>query len=108
MAWSKDVWCVLTVIKFVDKLEHFVVLSIHRDKADALELIGRSSRIERYPTISRLMKYTRYIRDLKEGDVLCCYKIDMIVNYLERESNCDDARNEVRETGQPDLLSRGD
>lgn len=95
MAWSKDVWCVLTVIKFADEFAPFVVLSIHRNKAEAQELVSRLSDVERWPTITRLMKYTRYIRDLKEGDVLCCYKIDMIVNYFERERNCDDIRKEA-------------
>lgn len=95
MAWSKDAWCVLTVIRFADEFEPFVVLSIHRDKAAAKELVGRLSRIERWPTIIRLMKYTRYIRDLKEGDVLCCYRVNMIVNYFEREENCDAVREEV-------------
>lgn len=95
MAWSKDVWCVLTVIKFADEFAPFVVLSIHRDKAEAQELVSRLSNDERWPTITRLMKYTRYIRDLKEGDVLCCYKIDMIINYFERDRNCDAVRKEV-------------
>lgn len=85
MAWSKDVWCVLTAIKFADEFTPFVVLSIHRDKAEAQELVSRLSKNERWPTNTRLMKYTRYIRDLKAGDVLCCHKIDTIVNYFEKE-----------------------
>lgn len=85
MAWSKDVWCVLTAIKFADEFKPFVVLSIHRNKAEAQELVSRLSENERWPTTTQLMKYTRYIRDLKEGDVLCCHKIDMIINYFERE-----------------------
>ena len=44
---------------------------------------------------TRLMKYTRYIRDLREGDVLCCHKIDMILNYFERELDSDAIREEV-------------
>lgn len=95
MAWSKDVWCVLTVIQFADEFAPFVVLSIHRNKAEAQELVSRLSDNERWPTTTRLMKYTRYIRDLKEGDVLCCYKIDLIINYFEREQNRDDIRKEV-------------
>lgn len=95
MAWSKDVWCVLTVIKLTDEYAPFVVLSIHRNKAEAQELVCHLSRIERWPTITRMMKYTRYIRDLKEGDVLCCYKIDIIMNYFEREQNRDAVRKEV-------------
>ena len=87
MAWSKDVWCVLTAIKFADEFAPFVVLSIHRDKAEAQELINRLTDNERWSTTTRLMKYTRYIRDLKQGDVLCCRKIDMIVNYFERGQN---------------------
>ena len=95
MAWSKDVWCVLSVIKFADEYAPFVVLSIHRNKADAQELVNRLTDSERWPTTTRLMKYTRYIRDLKRGDVLCCHKIDMILNYFEREQNCDVIRKEV-------------
>lgn len=95
MAWSKDVWCVLTAIKFADEFEPFVVLSMHRDKAEAQELVSQLSDNERWPTTTRLMKYTRYIRDLKEGDVLCCHKIDVIINYFERERNCDAIRKEV-------------
>lgn len=95
MAWSKDVWCVLSVIKLAEGSAPLVVLSIHRNKAEAQELVDRLSNDERWPTTTRLMKYTRYIRDLKEGDVLCCRKIDMIVNYFEREQNCDVIREEV-------------
>lgn len=95
MAWSKDVWCVLSVIKLAEGSAPLVVLSIHRNKAEARELVDRLSNDERWPTTTRLMKYTRYIRDLKEGDVLCCRKIDMIVNYFEREQNCDAIREEV-------------
>lgn len=95
MAWSKDVWCVLSVIKLAEGSAPLVVLSIHRNKAEAQELVDRLSNDERWPTTARLMKYTRYIRDLKEGDVLCCRKIDMIVNYFEREQNCDAIREEV-------------
>ena len=95
MAWSKNVWCVLTAIKFADDFAPFVVLSIHRDKAEAQELISRLSDDERWPTTTRLMKYTRYIRDLNRGDVLCCHKIDMIINYFEREQNCDAVRKEI-------------
>lgn len=97
MAWSKDVWCVLTAIKFSDEFAPFVVLSIHRSKAEAQEFVNHSTDSERWSTTTRLMKYTRYIRDLKEGDVLCCYKIDMIINYFEREQNCDAIRKEIRE-----------
>lgn len=95
MAWSKDVWCVLTAIKFTAEFAPFVVLSIHRNKAEAQELVDRLTDNERWPTTTRLMKYTRYIRDLKEGDVLCCRKIDTIINYFEREQNCDDIRKKV-------------
>ena len=95
MAWSKDVWCVLSVIKFADKCTPFVILSIHPDKAEAQRLADRLSDNKRWPTTARLMKYTRYIRDLKRGDVLCCHRIDMILNYFEREQNCDDVRKEI-------------
>ena len=95
MAWSKDVWCVLSAIKLAEESAPLVVLSIHRNKAEAQELVDRLSNDERWPTFTRLMKYTRYIRDLKEGGVLCCYKIDMIINYFEREQNCDVVRKEI-------------
>ena len=95
MAWSKDVWCVLSVIKLAEKSEPLVVLSIHRNKAEAKELVSRLTDNQRWSTTARLMKYTRYIRDLKEGDVLCCHEIDMIINYFEREKNCDAVRKEV-------------
>ena len=95
MAWSKDVWCVLSVIKFSSEFSPFVVLSIHRNKAEAQELVSRLTDNNRWTTTARLMKYTRYIRDLKVGSVLCCRKIDMIVNYFEREQNCDAIRKEV-------------
>ena len=95
MAWSKDTWCVLTVIKFADEFAPFVVLSIHRDKAEAQELVSRLTEDKRWPTTTRLMKYTRYIRDIKRSDVLCCHKIDMIINYFEREQNCNDIRKEA-------------
>ena len=92
MAWSKDVWCVLTAIKFSDGCTPFVVLSIHPNKAEAQRLADRLTDNERWPTTARLMKYTRYIRDLKEGDVLCCHRINMILNYFERSSD----RNDIR------------
>ena len=92
MAWSKDVWCVLSVIKFTDECTPFVVLSIHRNKDEAQRLADGLADNKRWPTTTRLMKYTRYIRDLKRGDVLCCHKIDIILNYFEREQNCDAIR----------------
>lgn len=85
MAWSKDAWCVLTVIKFTEEFAPCVVLSIHRTKKDAEELANAMSQEDHWPTTTRLMKYTRYIRGLKEGDILCCHKIDIILNYLERD-----------------------
>ena len=93
MAWSKDAWCVLSVIKFNDIFAPCVVLSIHRTKAEALGLASENSQDKRWPTTTRLMKYTRNIRDLKEGDVLCCHKIDVILNYLEMDHNA--ARKEI-------------
>lgn len=95
MAWSKDVWCVLSVIKLAEGLAPLVVLSIHRNKAKAQELVNRLTDNERWPTTTRLMKYTRYIRDLKRGDVLCCHKIDTIINYFEMEQNCNAVGKEV-------------
>ena len=95
MAWSKDVWCVLSVIKLAEGLAPLVVLSIHRNKAEAQELVSRLTDNKRWPTTTRLMKYTRYIRDLKRGDVLCCHEIDMILNYFERSESSDDIRKEI-------------
>ena len=95
MAWSKDVWCVLSAIKLAEASAPLVVLSIHRNKAEAQELVSRLTDNKRWPTTTRLMKYTRYIRDIKRGDVLCCHKIDVIVNYFEREQNRDAVRKEV-------------
>ena len=95
MAWSKDVWCVLSVIRLAEGSAPLVVLSIHRNKAEAQELVSRLTDNKRWPTTARLMKYTRYIRDLKRGDVLCCHKIDMILNYFERSESSDDIRKEV-------------
>lgn len=95
MAWSKDVWCVLSIIEVAEESAPLVVLSIHRNKAEAQELVDSLSDNKRWPTTARLMKYTRYIRDLREGDVLCCHEIDTIINYFEREKNCDVSRKEV-------------
>lgn len=95
MAWSKDVWCVLSIIKFEEQFEPYVVLSIHPSKAEAQSLVLRLSEDERWLTTARLMKYTRYIRDLKEGDVLCCHKINTILNYYERERNSDVVRKVI-------------
>lgn len=95
MAWYKDVWCVLSVIHFEEQLKPYVVLSIHPNKAEAQSLVLRFSEDERWLTTTRLLKYTRYIRDLREGDVLCCHKIDMILNYFERELDSDAIREEV-------------
>lgn len=97
MAWSKDVWCVLSIIKFDEQFEPYVVLSIHPSKAEAQSLVLRLSEDERWLTTARLMKYTRYIRDLKEGEVLCCHKINMILNYYEKERNSDVVREVIRE-----------
>lgn len=83
MAWSKDVWCVLSVIKFEEQSEPYVVLSIHPTKAEAQSLVLRLSADERWLTTTRLMKYNRNISDLKEGDILCGYKISMVLNYYE-------------------------
>lgn len=93
MDLSKDAWCVLTVIKFTEVFTPCVVLSIHRTKKDAEELANAMSKDDYWPTTTRLMKYTRRIRGLKEGDVLCCHKIDVILNYLERDR--DAVRKEV-------------
>lgn len=93
MAWSKDVWCVVSAIKFNEGFQPVGVLSIHRTKQEAENLAGNLTKNDRWPTTARLMKYTRYIRDLKRGDVVCCHKIDIVLNYLERD---DDAiRKEV-------------
>ena len=93
MAWSKDVWCVMSAIKVDDVFWPVGVLSIHRTKQEAETLMLNLTKNDRWPTTARLMKYTRYIRDLKKGDVLCCHKIDVILNYLERD--LDAVRKEV-------------
>lgn len=95
MAWYKDVWCLLTVVELPDDVKPLVVLSIHRTKGEARTLSSRLVRNGRWPATTRLMKYTRYIRDLRVGDVLCCHKIDMILNYFERELDSDAIREEV-------------
>lgn len=84
MAWSKDVWCVVSSIKFDEGFRPVGVLSIHRTKQEAEALVSNLTKNDRWPTTARLMKYTRYIRDLKKGDVVCCQKIDIVLNYLER------------------------
>lgn len=95
MAWSKDVWCLLTVVELHNAAKPLVVLSIHRTKVEARTLSSRLVRNGRWPATTRLMKYTRHIRDLREGDVLHCRKIDIILNYFERELDCDAIREEV-------------
>lgn len=97
MAWSKDVWCVLSVIEFVEQFKPYVVLSIHPNKTEAQSLVLRLSEDDRWLTTVRLMKYNRNIRDLKEGDILCGYKLDVILNYYEREFNSDVVREVIRE-----------
>lgn len=108
MAWSKDVWCVLSAIKFTERFDPCVVLSVHEDKEYAQSLVERLSADERWPTTARLIKYDRNIRDLKEGDILCGYKIDVIMNYYERDRNSDVVRKVIREAHSPDIFSRGD
>lgn len=93
MAWSKDVWCVVSAIKFNEGFRPVGVLSIHRTKQEAETLASNLTKNDRWPTTARLMKYTRYIRDLKKGDVVCCHKIDIVLNYLERNPNA--VREEV-------------
>ncbi len=97
MAWYKDVWCVLSVIKFEEPFEPYVVLSIHPSKAEAQSLVLRLSENERWLTTVRLIKYNRHIRDLKEGDIICGYKLDVVLNYYERERNSDVVREVIRE-----------
>lgn len=92
MARSKDMWCVLSVIKFTEYFEPCVVLSIHQDKECAQSLVDEMSADERWPTTARLIKYNRNIRGLREGDILCGYKIDTILNYHERGCNSDAVR----------------
>lgn len=105
MAWPKDAWCVLTAIKVDDGLP-IGVLSIHRTKAEAQTLASNLVKNDRWPTTTRLMKYTRYIRDLRRGDVLCCHRIDAIVNYLERDH--DAVRKEIREADQSHIYYQRD
>lgn len=87
MAWSKDVWCVMSAIKFDEGFRPVGVLSIHRTKQEAAALANNLTKNDRWPTTARLVKYTRYIRDLKRGDVVCCHKIDIVLNYLERDQD---------------------
>ena len=87
MAWSKDVWCVVSSIKFDEGFRPVGVLSIHRTKQEAGTLVSNLTKNDRWPTTARLMKYTRYIRDLKKGDVVCCQKIDIVLNYLKRDQD---------------------
>lgn len=87
MAWSKDVWCVVSSIKFDEGFRPVGVLSIHRTKQEAEALVSNLTKNDRWPTTARLMRYTRYIRDLKKGDVVCCQKIDTVLNYLERDQD---------------------
>lgn len=87
MAWSKDVWCVVSAIEFNEGFRPVGVLSIHRTKQEAEALVSNLTKNDRWPTTARLMKYTRYIRDLKKGDVVCCQKIDIVLNYLERDQD---------------------
>lgn len=98
MAWSKDVWCVLSVIKFDEQFEPYVVLSIHPNKAEAQSLVLRLSEDERWSTTVRLIKYDRNISDLKEGDILCGHKLSVIINYYEMDRNSDAVREVIRET----------
>lgn len=95
MAWYKDVWCVLSVIKFTEYFEPCVVLSIHQDKACAQQLVDELSVDERWPTTARLIKYDRNISGLKEGDILCGHKIDVIMNLCERVGDNDDVRKVI-------------
>ena len=97
MAWSKDVWCVLSVIKFTEMFKPCVVLSIHQNVDEARRLVACQSLDKRWPTTARLIKYDRNIRDLKEGDILCGYAIDVILNYYERDRNSDVVRKVIRE-----------
>lgn len=97
MASYKDVWCVLSVIKFTEYFAPCVVLSVHQDKEHAQQLVDELSLDERWPTTARLIKYDRNIRGLKEGDILCGHKIDVIVNYYERDHNNDAVRKVIRE-----------
>ena len=83
----------MSAIKFNEGFPPVGVLSIHQTKLDAEALVSNLTKNDRWPTTARLMKYTRYIRDLKKGDVVCCHKIDIVLNYLER--NRDAIREEV-------------
>ena len=95
MASYKDVWCVLSAIKFTEYFDSCVVLSVHQDKEHAQQLVDELSLDERWPTTARLIKYDRNIRGLKEGDILCGHKIDVIVNYYERDRNNDVVRKGI-------------
>ena len=77
----------MSAIKFNEGFRPVGVLSIHQTKQDAEALVSNLTKNDRWPTTARLMKYTRYIRDLKKGDVVCCQKIDIVLNYLERDQD---------------------
>lgn len=77
----------MSAIKFNEGFRPVGVLSIHRTKREAEALVSNLTTNDRWPTTARLMKYTRYIRDLKKGDVVCCQKIDIVLNYLERDQD---------------------
>ena len=77
----------MSAIKFNEGFRPVGVLSIHRTKREAEALVSNLTTNDRWPTTARLMKYTRDIRDLKKGDVVCCQKIDIVLNYLERDQD---------------------
>lgn len=83
----------MSAIKFNEDFRPVGVLSIHRTKQDAEALVSNLTKNDRWPATAHLMKYTRYIRDLKKGDVVCCQKIDIVLNYLEKDRNA--VRQEV-------------
>ena len=95
MAWYKDAWCVLSVIKFNDVFTPCVVLSIYPTKTDALDLISGQVIDERWPTKTHLIKYDRNIGELKEGDILHGHRIDVIFNFYERDCNSDAVREVI-------------
>lgn len=98
MGLSKEAWCVLAAIKFTEYFDPCVVLSVYQDKEYAQSLAEELSADDHWPTKTRLIKYDRNIRKLREGDILHGYKIDIILNHYEKELNSDDVRKVLRET----------
>lgn len=107
MAFEKDAWCVLAAIKFTEQFDPCVMLIIHQDEAYVRALAEVLSADDYWPTTTRLIKYDQNIRELKEGDILCGYKITLIFNHVEIDLNSDVVRKVIEEARRPDGFPRG-